>query len=89
LRGREIAVYEVRRPGYGAVGDRRDLVATASFGAPKPQLAHQTLDGAASDPMTFTVQLPPDLVGTVDLEVLVPDALDLLAQRPVTTQTWR
>ena len=37
--------------------------------------------------MPFTIELAPDLVGTVDLEILVPNTLDLLAQ--VTADTGR
>jgi hypothetical protein len=41
------------------------------------QAFHQPLDGAACNLDTFTVHLMPDLVGTVDLHVGLPDLLDL------------
>ena len=40
---------------------------------------HQVLHGTAGRRDGFAIQLPPDLLGTVDLEVLVPHPLGSLA----------
>ncbi len=48
---------------------------------------HEALDGASGDPVTFTVELGPDLVGAIDATVLVEDPDNLrtecfVAHRP-------
>src|SRR5690606_22010121 len=53
------------------------LEAATADGACQPQLQHQSLYPAASDPDALPVQLLPDLLRTVDLLVLVPDSHDL------------
>src|SRR5690606_31083282 len=68
---------QVQRPRRSAIGDRRQLEAATADGACQPQLQHQSLYPAASDPDAFPVQLLPDLLRTVDLLVLVPDSHDL------------
>ncbi len=45
---------------------------------------HESLDRATGHHDAFAVQLPPDLVGTMDLPVGLPDALDLGCQGLVT-----
>jgi hypothetical protein len=62
-------------------------VGLAAADAFQAQFAHEALDGAAGHRDPFTVQLPPDLAGAVDPEVLGmhPDDLGLqllVAQRP-------
>lgn len=47
------------------------------------QTLHQTFDCAARHRNAFAVQLPPDLVGPIDLEVGLPDPLDLRQQDPI------
>jgi hypothetical protein len=44
---------------------------------PPDQLTHQPLDGAAGHRGTLPVQLPPDLPGAIDPEVLGVDPADL------------
>ena len=41
------------------------------------QMPHQTLYGTARHGYPFTVQLPPHLIGTIDLQVFLPDPLNL------------
>ena len=71
----------------GLISDRRDLHTPAPPGAPEPQLAHQALGRASGDLKTFTIKLYPDLTGTVDLEIFIPDALDFITQPSITTDT--
>src|SRR5690606_30397584 len=74
---REVAFDQVQRPRRSAIGNRRQLEAATADGACQPQLQHQSLYPAASDPDALPVQLLPDLLRTVDLLVLVPDSHDL------------
>lgn len=55
----------------------------ASHDAAQALPLHQALHSAARHFELFTSQLPPDLAHTVDLEVVVPHALDLRRQRLV------
>ena len=55
--------------------------------AAQAQAIHEALDGAAGHPDTFAVQLLPDLVGAVDLQVGLPDALDVRDQGVITLGT--
>ena len=54
-----------------------DLVGPAPAGPRKPQVTHQALDGAARHADALPVELGPDLVGPIDLEVVAPDPEDL------------
>ena len=65
-------------PSVGCV--RRDLEALAPGHAAEPEVAQQAGHRAACDPGSFPVQLGPDLLHAVDLNVLVPDAADLRPQ---------
>ena len=46
----------------------------------QPQALHKPLNRAAGHFNPFTVQLAPDLVGTIDLHVGLPDPLNLRQQ---------
>lgn len=48
--------------------------------APQPLSPHQALDRATNHCHSFAAQLLPDLVGPIDLQVALPDALDLRQQ---------
>ena len=61
----------------------------AAHHAAQPLLAHQPLHRAAGDIDAFAAQLPPDLVGTVDLQIDPPDLLDLRGQRRITLHAGR
>jgi len=63
----------------GFIGDRRDLHTPTPSGALEPQLAHQTFGRASGDLNKFAIELYPDLTGTVDLKIFIPDTLDLIA----------
>jgi hypothetical protein len=79
----KVAVDKIGRPVGGSICPRgKDPGATADR-APQAHLPHQSLDGAPSDAMTVTAQLPPNLPRAVDLLVLIPDPLDRLAQRVI------
>ena len=56
----------------------------ASDRATQAQLAHQPLNGAAGHGHVIALDLAPDLLGAIDLQVGVPDALDLGRQDGVT-----
>src|SRR5262245_53138970 len=53
----------------------------SAFGAAhnplQPERSHQSFDATAGDGDAFPAELSPDLACAVDLEVLIPDALDL------------
>ena len=51
-------------------------------------MAHQSLHGQASNPDAVTVQLPPDLAGSIDLIVGVPDPADLDLELVIALLTW-
>jgi hypothetical protein len=53
------------------------------------QVAHQPLDRAAGDPGAFPVELDPDLVGSVDVEVVAVDPGDLDLQLLVPQRSGR
>ena len=64
-------------PVLALVGAGGDLVGPAPAHPGEPQLAHQALDGAAGHPDALPVELGPDLVGAIDVEVLGVDPGDL------------
>jgi hypothetical protein len=51
------------------IGVRRHLVGAAPAHAGEAEVSHQALDGAAGDADALPVQLGPDLVGSIDVEV--------------------
>ena len=77
LVGAELALDEVGRTVLALVEAGGDLVGPAPAGPRKPQFTHQTLDGAARHADALSVELGPDLVGPIDLEVVAPDPEDL------------
>ena len=86
-RRREVALDQVARSVLALVGARGDLVGRAPPGTRKAQLTHEALDRAAGDPDALPVELGPDLVGPIDVEVLGVDPGDLglqllVADRP-------
>jgi len=50
------------------------------YTSPQAQVAHESLECAASHGNAFRVHLLPDLVGTIDQRVGVPDPLDIRYQ---------
>src|SRR5664280_651162 len=76
---REVPVHEVIRSVLTVVGVGGDLMGLAPAHTGESQVAHQALDRAAGDPGALPVELAPDLVGPVDVEVLpvYPENLDL------------
>ena len=77
--GLELAVDPI--PGSRLRGRDGRAYGLATAGAAQPLAAHQPLHGAAGHRHAFALQLAPDLVGAVDLQVGVPDALDVRHQR--------
>ena len=57
-----------------------DLHCPAPPDTTKAHIAHQSLYRAAGNPDAFTVKLTPDLVGAVDLMILLPHPVDVDAQ---------
>ena len=80
LVGSELALDEVSRTVLALVEAGRHLVGPATAGPRKAQFTHETLDGAAGHADALPVELGPDLVGPIDLEVRTPDPGDLLLQ---------
>lgn len=50
--------------------------------------AHETLDRAARRVDTFPLELPPDLLCTIDLHIDLPDALNVRAQHVIALGAW-
>jgi len=73
----EVALDEIGGPVLAKVGMRRHFVAPSSANAAKSHLAHQPLDRATSDAKALPVELGPDFVGAIDVEVLAMDTSDL------------
>jgi hypothetical protein len=62
-------------------------VGLAAADAFQAQLAHQPLEGAASHHDPLPMQLPPDLAGAVDPEVVLVDPAELGLQRGIPDRT--
>lgn len=75
----ELAVHQVRRAVGCVVGDRR-LAGLATHSALQAQDTHQSLHGAAGHTEALTLELPLELPGPLDAEVLFPNPLDLSLQ---------
>ena len=63
-----------------AVADRGSR-RLAAHHALQAQSAHQPLDRAARHLEAFPAQLPPELARAIDLEIFVPDMLNMLAEQ--------
>jgi hypothetical protein len=87
LLGPELPIHLVQRTRRLPVADRGSNDLAADHPA-QPVAAHQPLDGAAGHRMALAVQLPPDLVGAVDLQVGSPDALDVRHQASSRRARW-
>jgi hypothetical protein len=74
--GREVAIHQVGRARRGRVGCG-GAAGLATADTLQVKLAHQPLDRAAGHRDSLAVQLPPDLAGTVDAELLGVDPSDL------------
>lgn len=61
-------------------GPARRLHGFAAHGAAQSSLAHEAFNGTTGDRNAFPVELPPDLVGAIDLKIDLPDAFDLADQ---------
>jgi hypothetical protein len=84
----ELPVHPVQRArclGIGHGGAHR----FASTRTAQPREPHQPLDGAVRNHQTPAVQLAPDLVGAVDLQVLVVHVLHLRQQLGITPGSRR
>jgi hypothetical protein len=84
----ELPVHPVQRARRLGIGHRR-AHALAAAHALKPKPAHQTLHRAARHRHTLAPQLPPDLVGAVDAQVLIEHPLHLRHQDCVALGTCR
>ena len=74
----------------GHLGVRnRGTHSLATTSALEPQLPHQTLHGTPRHPYAFAMHLLPDLVSAIDLQILLPDALDLGNQLCIPLGTCR
>ena len=86
--GTELPVDPVQRAWRLGVRDR-GAHRLASTHALQALLAHQPFDGAARYHHTLAVELAPDLVGPVDLEVGLPYPLDLRHQAGIALRATR
>lgn len=77
----ELSIDEITRARRRLVADRRPHQ-SASDNTSRSQLLHQPNHRAASDEVTFSVHLPPDLAHAVDTEVGVADATDGRLEKP-------
>src|SRR5262252_617317 len=87
-RRRELAVDQIGRPLGQLVGDRGPL-RLAPDHAFQAHLAHQARHPFPTDRDVLPVQLPPDLLDPVDLEVLLAHTLDLDLELGVTQPAGR
>jgi hypothetical protein len=85
----ELPLDPIRRSLGRLVHDRGAPEGPTPHDAPKPHLGHQTLDRAAGHLEALALQLEPDLASPVDRAVLLPDPLDLRAQRGVAHEARR
>jgi hypothetical protein len=81
------AVDLIQRARFGLVADR-SLDRFAAYDALQVQSLHQSFHRAAGCHYAFALELPPDLAHAIDLEVLLPDPLDMPTQHLVTLCTW-
>lgn len=72
----ELPVSLVVRTWQGLARLRR-LLSLATISAPYPKLSHQPFQGAAGHVEVLPVHLVPELAHPVDLEVPIPDTLNL------------
>jgi hypothetical protein len=74
--GLELPIDPIQRTRRFAVTDRGtyDL---AAYYATQPLHPHESLDRATGHADRLPIQLPPHLVGAIDLQVGIPDAFDL------------
>ena len=84
----ELPVHLVMRAGRCLVADGC-LHRLAAHRARKPDLPHQPCRGAACDPDSFAVELPPDFPHAVDLEIILPDPADLRPKPSVALRAGR
>src|SRR5262245_27332747 len=75
--GNELALDQICRILRLVAADSGSAFATA-HNPLQPERSHQSFDGAAGNGDAIPSELPPNLAGAVDLEVIIPDALDLL-----------
>lgn len=72
----ELPIDPVQRARRGGIAEGRanDL---PTHDAAQAETPHQSFDGATHHLNAFPLQLPPDLVGAIDLEIGLPDPLDM------------
>src|SRR5262247_2704851 len=75
--GGELALDQIRRIIRPVTADRGSALAP-THSPLQPERSHQSFDATAGDGDALPAELSPDLACAVDLEVLIPDALDLL-----------
>jgi len=85
----EVPVHQVVRAVLALVRPGGDLVGLAPAYTGEPQVTHKSFDCAAGDPGAFPVELGPDLVGSVDVEVLAVNPEDLGLQLLVPQRSGR
>ncbi len=79
----ELLIDPIQRARRFAVADR-GAHHLAAHDMPQALTLHESFDRTTGHHDDFAVQLPPDFVGTIDLQVGLPDALDLRHQHLVT-----
>ena len=72
----ELPIDPIQRASCFAVADR-GAHHLATHDTAQALTPHESLDRTARHHDAFTVQLPPDFVGPIDLQVGLPDTLDL------------
>ena len=81
--GLELPIDPIQLPRRFVVTDR-GADHLAAHDTPQTRPPHESLDRSTGHHDAFAAQLPPDLVGAIDLQVDLPDALDLRHQGPIT-----
>src|SRR5262245_47291311 len=75
--GGELALDQICRITRLVTADRGSAL-TPTHNPLQPERSHQSFDATAGDCDALSAELSPDLARAVNLEVLIPDALDLL-----------
>src|SRR5262249_6080273 len=86
--GGELALDQICRIIRLVTADRGSALAP-THSPLQPERSHQSFDATAGDGDALPAELSPDLACAVDLEVLIPDALDLLRDLDITPNPRR
>src|SRR5690606_37673169 len=85
----EVPLDQVERSLRRVARHRGPRPPTTTNSTGKPELPHQPFNRAARHSNALSVQLPPDFTRAIDLEILLPDPLDLLSEHRLSPRPSR